>query len=66
MKQHLKCILNGRGALSLEGVWIGNKNILDINFRLFSPKKGKKTHYKIQILVLATTKMLQKPFFRPF
>ena len=40
--------------------------VLDINFSHFSPKKAKKTHFQIRILVPPMTKLLQKPFFGIF
>ena len=40
--------------------------VLDTNYSHFSPKKAKKTNFRIRILVPPTTKMLQKPLFLPF
>ena len=40
--------------------------VWDTNFSHFSPKKAKKTHFRIRIFVLPTTKCYRNPFFGYF
>ena len=43
-----------------------NNSVLDTNFSHRSPKKAKKPHFQIQILVPQKTKMLRNPILGHF